>query len=388
MTDKSSDNLEKTFRKAFEGYSTEPSSKVLRKIRFQLGVSDFFSVKPRKFNIVYATLIVGGLTGIIFLSERGKHDVSAKEGLSDVVQANEEDNILIEDNQGKMQTISENKTEIDAELSMPVAKFESDFIEGCVPLKVHFFNKSSSSANVNWDFGNGEKSVVSNPVYTFLEPGIYSVKLTASNKNGDTDTYRQTIKVLPSPKAEFSIDIDKSAIAEKVVRFNNKSFGGEKYIWDFGDATKDTGFEISHSYNDFGLYNVSLIAIGSNGCMDTITHTNKFIEKNYELYFPLSFRPNPSNKNSNGYYERAGQESSVFYPTNYGADEYKLQVYAPNGIEIFSTNNIMQGWNGFVRGRIAPGGIYTYKASGIYPNGKSFSVSGKVRLIVDDYYQN
>lgn len=390
MTDKSLDNMENAMRKAFEGHTIEPSSGILRKIRFQLGVSDFFSIKPRKFNIVYTTLIIGGLTsGIVFLSGRNEYVAKVGEEQTADIQNVDNESIISADDQKPVSV--QNKDDIESEseiIVMPVAKFESDFIKGCAPLRVHFFNKSVSCEKISWDFGNGDMSVLSNPVYTFSEPGKYNVSLLASNKHGNTDTYMQTISVLTPPKAEFSIDIDKSVLAEQEVVFNNASIGGVKYIWDFGDATKDTGYKVSHAYGDFGAYHVSLIAIAENGCMDTVTHVNKFIEKNYEIYFPITFRPNPNNKASDGFYERAGQESSVFYPNNYGADEYELHIYAPNGIEIFTTNNIKQGWNGYVRGRIAPGGVYTYKASGIYPNGKTFSVRGKVRVIVDDYYQN
>lgn len=388
MTDKSLDNLEKVIRKASEEFTLKPGSRVLWRIRFRLGVSDFFSVKPRKFNIVYALLVVSGLiAGYMLLPGSNENIAAGRTGTADEsITPEEEGNsqeVRIE--RRSDERISETGPERNI---IPSARFESDFTAGCAPLKVQFFNKSVASDQVSWDFGNGDKSELSNPVYTFTEPGEYKVTLSASSANNIYDTYYQTIKVLSPPKADFSINIEQSVIGRREVSFVNHSEGGEKYIWDFGDADKDTGFELSHTYSDFGTYNVSLIAIADNGCMDTITHENRFIEKNYELYFPVSFKPNPTNKGSNGFYERAGQESSVFYPSNHGAQEYELRIYAPNGIEIFKTTNIKQGWNGYIRGIIAPGGIYSYRAAGLYPNGKPFSVQGKVKVTVDDYYQN
>ena len=390
MMDKSANNLENIFKEAFSRHSATPSSGVLRKIRLRLWVSDFFSIKLHKFNVVYTALLLGGLaSGIFLLSDRNKHENVAGEWKAN-------DNLTLEKKSDSPlknmksepvtdQTSVEKKSE---KLNLPVALFESDLIRGCAPLKIQFYNKSSSSDKVIWDFGNGDRSFASDPVYTFLNPGTYKVSLTASNSHGNKATYTQSIEVLNTPKADFSVDIDKSTIINKEIVFINKSEEGMKYIWDFGDNTKGSGYEVTHTYQDFGNYNVSLIAIAENGCMDTVTRINKFIENNFELYFPLSFRPNPANKAGNGYYEKAGQESSIFYPRNYGAKEYELLIYAPNGVEIFKTNNIKQGWNGYIRGMLAPGGIYTYKAHGIYPNGKPFELKGKVRVIVEDYYQN
>lgn len=390
MMDKTSGNLENIFRKAYDRYSPTPSSGVLRKIRFKLWISDFLSLKPNKFNVVYASLLLAGVTaGIIFLPNRDRHIVASEEVASTEHQNAEDQEILsIEKEQIELSSVEKEKKLESNIAALPVAHYESDFAEGCAPLKIHFFNKSTSTKNVKWDFGNGDISELSNPVYVFSEPGVYNVSLVASNDRGNTDTYTQMITVLATPQAEFSVNIDESLIDERKVVFDNLSENGKKYIWDFGDATKDTGFQISHEYGDFGSYNVSLVAIAENGCMDTITHVNKFIEKNYELYFPVNFRPNPNSKASNGFYEKAGQEASVFYPRNYGAKEYELHIYTPNGIEVFKTNNIKQGWNGYIRGRVAPGGIYSYNASGVYPNGKPFSVNGKMKVIVDDYYQN
>lgn len=386
--EKKSGNLENIFQKAYDGYTSEPSTRVLRKIRFQLWVSDFFSLKARKFNIAYATLILSGITSaIVFFPERSEGTVKNIENTPIEIAGNEDRDSEIQPGNKSEAPILKSQSEAEV-IAMPMARFESNYTEGCSPLKVHFFNKSTSVENVSWDFGTGDKSEHLNPIYTYTEPGIYRVSLQVSNRTGKNDTYYQTIKVLASPRAEFSIDADKSGITERKVVFKNQSSGGHKYIWDYGDLTKDTGYKTSHAYTDFGAYDVSLITIADNGCQDTITRKNNFIEKNYELYFPVSFRPNPSNEASNGYYEKAGQEASVFHPVNYGANEYQLQVFAPNGMEIFKTTNIKQGWNGFYRGGIAPGGIYSYKASGIYPNGKAFSFKGKVEVIVDDYYQN
>lgn len=129
-----------------------------------------------------------------------------------------------------------------------------------------------------------------------------------------------------------------------------------------------------------------LIAEASNGCTDTLRRINKFIAKNYMLIFPLNFRPYPFDRGDNGFYDRAGGESSIFYPKNNGVKDYNLIIRAPNGMEIFSTDNIKQGWNGYIGGRLAPRGIYTYEVKGTYPNGQPFLQHGRFEVLMDDYY--
>ena len=63
------------------------------------------------------------------------------------------------------------------------AKFSADATSGKSPLTVSF--KDESLGNVlqyMWDFGDGDKSTVPNPVHIFQKPGEYSVRLTLSNE--------------------------------------------------------------------------------------------------------------------------------------------------------------------------------------------------------------
>ncbi len=58
------------------------------------------------------------------------------------------------------------------------------------------------------------------------------------------------------------------------IQFNNTSTGAASYRWDFGDSTFSTDVNPSHTYTRAGFYTVSLIAINSNGCNDTLSKTD------------------------------------------------------------------------------------------------------------------
>lgn len=78
------------------------------------------------------------------------------------------------------------------------------------PLKTYSYNFSSTNAVHNaqmryglnlrvvkylWDFGDGETSAESNTTHQYKEPGTYTVKLTVTLEDGNTDTETTTITV-------------------------------------------------------------------------------------------------------------------------------------------------------------------------------------------------
>ncbi|MGB9941091.1 PKD domain-containing protein [Methanosarcina sp.] len=82
---------------------------------------------------------------------------------------------------------------------LPLANFSSNVTEGYVPLSVQFTDLSVNSISRNWDFENDGiiDSIEEAPVYTYTNPGTYTVNLTASNPNG-TSSKTATIIVLPA----------------------------------------------------------------------------------------------------------------------------------------------------------------------------------------------
>jgi PKD repeat protein len=262
--------------------------------------------------------------------------------------------------------------------------FVPSITQGCIPLKVNFKNTSLNAEKYLWNFGNGETSDKKNPTAIFTKPGQYTISLLATNAAGATNKLKQTIIAYSLPNASAEINIDESDLKTKKVVFENKSTNADAYYWNFGDNTASNKLTGNHSYSNFGKYHVVLIAYSQYGCSDTAVITNNFIEKNYELSFPPKFRPGTFNSQNSGFYENAADQNFIFYPLNNGAQNYELKIFAPNGLEVFKTNNVKQGWNGFIKGRVAPPGHYTFTAKGVYPNGKKFEIKNSVDVMVDE----
>ena len=392
-------NIEDVFRDAFREHLETPSPGVLKSIRWKLWKRDFLSLDMSRFNVVYTSLIVVvGLAGgysLLNTSVPVVEKISTE--FSEPIIAEEtpalpEAETAAPKAEAEMHraenspTLATPKTDIE-EKSRLKAFYSASAFKGCAPLTVKFQNKSMDASKFNWDFGNGQSSKDENPSYTFNEPGEYKVVLTSTDKKKNTETFEKTISVYPVPKAGLEIDIDKSDIGTRQLQFKNTSEAGQSYLWSFGDSGTSEDQNPVHTYADYGSYHVKLIAVNEYGCADSTLFVNAFIDKNYQLAFPFNFRPSVYDQANNGYYE-GGSRGSIFYPKNFGAKAYELSVYAPNGMKVFNTTDIKQGWNGFIGGRVAPGGYYTYVAKGIYPNSKPFEIEGRVKVMVDQLMEN
>lgn len=80
----------------------------------------------------------------------------------------------------------------------PVADFDVSDSWGAVPFQIDFTNNSTNAVTYLWDFGNGEESTEKNPYYTYVNSGIYKVRLISYSALGCTDTTEISIRsVIP-----------------------------------------------------------------------------------------------------------------------------------------------------------------------------------------------
>jgi len=83
-------------------------------------------------------------------------------------------------------------------ITKPVANFSADPTSGKTPLKVTFTDTSAGSpTSWKWDFGDGSKSFLQNPIHKYSKTGTYTVNLTVKNAKGsNTATKTEYIKVI------------------------------------------------------------------------------------------------------------------------------------------------------------------------------------------------
>jgi gliding motility-associated-like protein len=267
----------------------------------------------------------------------------------------------------------------------PVADFTADPPNGCIPLTVNFTNltKYGDPDSYIWYFGEGQSiSRTENPTYTYYEPGVYSVKLEATNASGVTDIVvkKFIIEAYPVPHADFTVRPEKVKLPDDPIYTTNLSFEADSYFWDFGDGGKSIEFEPAHIYTDTGRYDITLIAATEKGCADTVTYENivEVIDGN-EIRIPNAFTPTLDGPTGGNRYNEG--RNDVFYPVTEGVIAYHMQIYNRWGELLFDTNDSGKGWDGYYNGKICPPDVYIYKIDFKFIDGREVMKFGDVALI-------
>ena len=138
-----------------------------------------------------------------------------------------------------------------------------------------------------------------------------------------------------SVTAQFSTAFQDYCQAPALVNFTNQSFNAGSYIWDFGDGTSSTALNPSHTYQNAGLYTVSLIANGGACGLDTLTLVNYI---NVDPNLPCAITMNPAGLNQT----QTACTGTIFDPGG-GAANYQDLVtseitIAPTGASSITLN--------------------------------------------------
>lgn len=148
--------------------------------------------------------------------------------------------------------------------------------------KISFTNLTAGNANSYlWNFGDGNSSTQENPAKGYAASGYYNATLTVSNASGCISVASAQVYVptgSKGPSASFNTDNQVQCLSGNNFSFYNTSgYMGSgwntKYYWNFGDGTFDTTntFIFNKHYNAVGIYTVTLVALGSDNCKDTMT---------------------------------------------------------------------------------------------------------------------
>ncbi len=161
----------------------------------------------------------------------------------------------------------------------PIAKFGRDR-DVCLQDSIRFRDSSSTGFGAlttwNWNFGDGSTVTYNNnnPFFkTYANYGRYDVKLTVVSDSGCvSDTFRRSVLVDAIPVPDFDLP-NSVCMPNAVVNFINRSTIGSgtpssmTYSWTFGDGGTSTAFNPSHTYTQYGPFNIRLRATSAAGCV-------------------------------------------------------------------------------------------------------------------------
>ncbi len=166
-------------------------------------------------------------------------------------------------------------------------------------LEVSFEDLSMGNPNQwQWNFGDGNTSSEQNPVHQYAEEGIYLVHLMAGNDDCSSEIYMDIFVGdywWPQDcQAMFYPYLDSTNYL--TVHFMNESFGGEEYLWDFGDGETSTEENPAHTYAQEGEYIITL-SISSDSCESTfsmeIMLNSDWMQGDYQaLFYPEMLHTN------------------------------------------------------------------------------------------------
>lgn len=121
----------------------------------------------------------------------------------------------------------------------------------------------------SWDFGDGSTGTGDSPNHSYAQAGAYVARVTATNSMGES--MAEVAVQVHAPNA------DETPIAGLTALQNGPTALGEatsfaatvaagtnvSYVWDFGDGKAGIGANITHTYAEAGVYEVSVIASNS-----------------------------------------------------------------------------------------------------------------------------
>jgi gliding motility-associated-like protein len=320
---------------------------------------------------------------------------------------------------------------------------------GCINQPVQFTDNSTNPVSGvgqwKWFFGDGDSSVLQNPVHTYINYGNYTAQLQVASPHGcAAAAVTQPVVIDSKPVAAF--DYQFPCLDKPTIFTNNSSndFGTMIYNWQFGDNSSAAVANPLHQYLAAATYTARLTVSTPNGCSTSITKpvivANIFANAGrdtialYDQPFQLSgsgggnylwsaatnlssaIIANPvarlkkdeiftlQTTNADGCV--ATDDVSIKVVTNFnvfvpkaftpngdgindilkplpiGIDHLNyFRVYNRYGQEIYSTKELGKGWDGKINGTRQPQGAYVWMVQAVDIFGKVITLKGTTILI-------
>jgi gliding motility-associated-like protein len=181
----------------------------------------------------------------------------------------------------------------------PVVDFSFDNNNTCSGTPITFTPTVTGDApfTYDWDFGNGDTSIDSNPTYSFIELGCTfqdrDITLTVTDANGLSASVTKTISIQQKPElsfanlnaptgstAPFEKCGDNNTDTDYTVNVDNNSASitcitSYNIDWGDGNTINNVTFPQAHTYTQLGSFNMTITAIGDSDCNNSITYVVK-----------------------------------------------------------------------------------------------------------------
>lgn len=226
-----------------------------------------------------------------------------------------------------------------------------------LPDKVLLCNEQTVTYSVNnpniisWSWSTGD----ADPSLTIGEAGLYWLNV-SDGVCSVTDTVIATAKNRP----EIHLGRDTTICSDEHLILDITNTDTDFYIW------QDNSTNAAYTVKQPGLYTVS----AQNEC--GVTTDNIYVKMEpclNQVFVPTAFTPNNDLKND-------VLRAKSFFPV----EDFVFTVYNRWGQQVFQSNNIQNGWNGYLNDKRQAEGLYIWRIQ-YRRRGNSYHDSGSVTLL-------
>ena len=258
----------------------------------------------------------------------------------------------------------------------PGARLEPTFTfsepTGCAPHCVDFSAAPLQDANQRWTFGDGT-TVEGLTAQHCFHAGTYDATLSAvpsgySSLCAVDTTLFGLVTVWPTPDAQYITDPMVTSMDAPDVLFTSTSTDADDVQWTLStDPVVETdSVTFVHTFQAAGCYPLELTATNIHGCEDQFID-EYCVEEAFALWVPNAFTPNGDGIN----------DVFAVVTSLTGTFKAEMQVFDRWGSVIFSTSDVVRGWDG----SNTMDGVYAWRIGAQDRQGKWRERVGHVVLI-------
>ncbi len=217
----------------------------------------------------------------------------------------------------------------------------SEYTIGSTPLSTfdYFINKTGTSPLTG--------------ASTIETDGVYYIQSTLNGCKSKIDSV--VVNIQQKPAVYFTPSPAVVTTTNPVSTMINGTIGGSTYFWNFGDTGTSIETKPEHTFPniDTSTYQITLVAISKDGCIDSLKKSVKVIE-DLLYYVPNSFTPDGDQYN---------QEFKPIFTSGFDHKGYQLLIFDRWGNLVFETTDYTKGWDGKRLGskEKVQDGTYTWK---------------------------
>lgn len=156
----------------------------------------------------------------------------------------------------------------------PLPEADFSFADACLNTDFQFTDQSTvltgAVAAWDWDFGDGNTSILQNPTNLYTADGTFQVTLTVTTDHNCQDVETQAIVVHPLPVADFTNTTECAQIDVQYTDASTVTSGTvSNWQWYFGDGGTAMTQNPMHVFATGGTYTTSLVVESDMGCEDS-----------------------------------------------------------------------------------------------------------------------